>query len=180
MFVEIVENVLGGKRTDVGPLATEEVLHGLEEQVRETVQAGARVLCGGTRLDRPGFFYAPTVLAGIPPGTPARDEELFGPVASLFRGPDLERLIEIANDTSFGLGASLWSDDAGEQARFIDRIESGMAFVNGMVASDPRIPFGGVKRSGFGRELSVQGIREFTNAKTVCIYASPGGRRNTE
>ena len=163
--------------TDVGPLATEEVLQGLEEQVRRTVQAGARLLCGGERLDRAGFFYAPTVLTDVPKGTPAYDDELFGPVATLFRARDIDQAIEIANDTRFGLGASLWSDDDGERARFIDRIEAGMAFVNGMVASDPRVPFGGVKDSGFGRELSVHGIREFVNIKTVSIHelAQRGG-----
>jgi len=160
------------ERTDVGPLATREVLEGLDEQVRRSVRAGARVLCGGTRLDRPGFFYAPTVLSDIPNGTPARDEEMFGPVASLFRARDISHAIEIANDTTFGLGASLWSNDEGERAIFVDRIEAGMAFVNGMVASDPRIPFGGVKDSGFGRELAVNGIREFVNVKTVCVYRS--------
>ncbi len=156
--------------TDVGPLATADVLEGLEGQVRRTVEAGARLLCGGKRLDRPGFFYAPTVLAEVPRGTPAHDEELFGPVATLFRARDIEQAIDIANDTRFGLGASLWSDDEGERAMFIERIEAGMAFINGIVASDPRIPFGGVKESGFGRELSSVGIREFVNVKTVSIY----------
>ncbi len=156
--------------TEVGPLATEEVLEGLETQVRQTVQGGARVLCGGTRLDRPGFFYAPTVLTDVRKGTPAYDDELFDPVATLFRARDIEHAIEIANDTRFGLGASLWSDDERERTAFIDRIEAGMAFVNGMVASDPRIPFGGVKESGFGRELAVDGIREFVTVKTVSIY----------
>jgi succinate-semialdehyde dehydrogenase/glutarate-semialdehyde dehydrogenase len=158
---------------DVGPLATREVLEGLDEQVRRSVRAGARVLCGGTRLDGPGFFYSPTVLADIPPGTPAHDEEMFGPVASIFRARDISHAIEIANDTAFGLGASLWSNDERERAVFVDRIEAGMAFVNGMVASDPRMPFGGVKDSGFGRELAVNGIREFVNIKTVCVYEIP-------
>ncbi|HWR34573.1 MAG TPA: NAD-dependent succinate-semialdehyde dehydrogenase [Clostridia bacterium] len=158
------------EKTDVGPLATEDVLGDLERQVQETVKAGARVLCGGKRLDGPGFFYAPTALADIPKGTPAHDDELFGPVASLFRARDMANAIEIANDTKFGLGSSLWSNDEHERSIFIERIEAGMAFINGMVASDPRIPFGGVKQSGYGRELSVNGIREFVNVKTVCIY----------
>jgi len=173
-FVERMRSLKVGdpmdESTDVGPLATEDVLQGLEDQVRRTVEAGARVLCGGKRLDGPGFFYSPTVLADVPKGTPARDEELFGPVATLFRARDIDQAIEIANDTRFGLGASLWSDDERERALFVDRIEAGMAFINGMVASDPRIPFGGVKDSGFGRELSVNGIREFVNIKTVSIY----------
>jgi succinate-semialdehyde dehydrogenase/glutarate-semialdehyde dehydrogenase len=156
--------------TDVGPLATEDVLEGLEDQVRRSVAAGARVLCGGKRLDGPGFFYPPTVLADIPKGTPAHDEELFGPVATLFRARDIAHAVDIANDTAFGLGASLWTEDARERHVFVERIEAGLAFVNGMVASDPRIPFGGVKDSGFGRELGVAGIREFVNIKTVCMY----------
>ncbi len=180
-FVERMRSLRVGdpmdEKTDVGPLATEDVLAGLDAQVRETVRAGARVLCGGKRLDCAGFFYAPTVLTGVRKGTPAYDDELFGPVATLFRARDIDEAIAIANDTRFGLGASLWSDDQRERARFIDRIESGMAFVNGMVASDPRIPFGGVKESGFGRELGAHGIREFVNIKTVSIYevAQKGG-----
>jgi succinate-semialdehyde dehydrogenase/glutarate-semialdehyde dehydrogenase len=183
-FIERMRSLKVGdpmdESTDVGPLATEEVLEGLEEQVRQTVRAGARVLCGGTRLDRPGFFYSPTVLAEVPKGTPAHDDELFGPVATLFRARDIDQAIETANDTRFGLGASLWSDDEIERARFIDRIEAGMAFINGMVASDPRVPFGGVKESGFGRELAVNGIREFVNIKTVSIYEIPQQGRSTE
>jgi succinate-semialdehyde dehydrogenase/glutarate-semialdehyde dehydrogenase len=158
--------------TDIGPLATEDILDHLEQQVHQTGQAGARLLCGGKRLERPGYFYPPTVLADIPHGSPAHNEELFGPVASLFRARDIEHAIEIANDTPFGLGSSLWSNDPQEQGLFIDRIEAGLAFVNGMVASDPRIPFGGVKESGYGRELGRHGIREFVNAKTVSIYPS--------
>ncbi len=183
-FVERMTGLVVGDPMDtataVGPLATEEVLEGLAGQVRRTVKAGARLLCGGMRLDRPGFFYAPTVLADIPKGSPAQDEEMFGPVASLFRARGIEQAIEIANDTSFGLGASLWTNDEREQALFVDRIEAGMAFVNGMVASDPRIPFGGVKDSGFGRELSANGIREFVNVKTVAIYEVPQRGRRTE
>jgi len=157
--------------TDVGPLATPQILEDLDQQVQKSVAAGARVLAGGKRLDRPGNFYAPTVLADIPEHSPAYREELFGPVAALFRVPDLQAAIRLANDTSFGLGASIWTTDQKETARFIDEIEAGMVFVNGMVASDPRLPFGGVKNSGYGRELSVQGIREFVNIKTVSIKA---------
>jgi len=159
--------------TAVGPLATAGVLKDLEEQVRQSVAAGARVLTGGKRLDRAGYFYEPTVLAGIPVNTPAYRDEIFGPVAALFRAADLSDAIRIANDTSFGLGASVWTNDREEQSRLIEEIEAGLVFVNGMVASDPRLPFGGVKHSGYGRELGVYGIREFVNVKTVCIGAAP-------
>jgi succinate-semialdehyde dehydrogenase/glutarate-semialdehyde dehydrogenase len=155
--------------TQVGPLATPDILDGLHEQVRRSVEMGARVLTGGHRLDRPGNYYAPTVLADVPPGSPAACEELFGPVAVLFRADGIEHAIRLANDTEFGLGASAWTSDAREQDRFIDEIDSGMVFVNGMVASDPRLPFGGVKRSGYGRELAAPGIREFVNIKTVRV-----------
>jgi succinate-semialdehyde dehydrogenase/glutarate-semialdehyde dehydrogenase len=158
--------------TDVGPLATPQILDDLEQQVQKSVAAGARVLTGGKRLERPGNFYAPTVLADIPDNSPAYREELFGPVAALFRVPDMKAAIRLANDSSFGLGASIWTNDQNETARFIDEIEAGMVFVNGMVASDPRLPFGGVKHSGYGRELSVHGIREFVNIKTVSIKAA--------
>jgi len=155
--------------TDVGPLATEDVLRGLEDQVNQTVKMGARVLLGGKRIGGPGNFFAPTVLAEIPEGSPAIDDELFGPVASLFRARGMAEAIAIANNSKFGLGACAWTNDPVEQEMFINRIESGLAFVNSMVASDPRIPFGGVKQSGYGRELSHHGIREFVNVKTVSI-----------
>jgi succinate-semialdehyde dehydrogenase/glutarate-semialdehyde dehydrogenase len=155
--------------TDVGPLATADVLQGLEEQVNKTVEMGARVLLGGKRLERRGNFFAPTVLADIPKGSPAHDDELFGPVASLYRAKDMAGAIEIANDSIFGLGACAWTNDAAERDLFINEIEAGLAFINGMVASDPRIPFGGVKHSGYGRELSHHGIREFVNVKSVSI-----------
>ena len=161
--------------TDVGPLATEDVLQGLEEQVQKTIEMGARVLLGGKRIDRKGNFFAPTVLADIPKGSPAFEDELFGPVASLYRAKDMGEAIEIANNSIFGLGACAWTNDAAERDLFIDEIESGLAFINGMVASDPRIPFGGVKHSGYGRELSHHGIREFVNVKSVSIQeAEPG------
>jgi succinate-semialdehyde dehydrogenase/glutarate-semialdehyde dehydrogenase len=158
--------------TDVGPLATADGLHSLEQQVRTTIEMGARVLAGGKRADRKGNFYEPTVLADIPPGSPAADDEMFGPVASLFRADDMTDAIGIANNSKFGLGASAWTNDEAEREMFIQEIQSGLAFINGMVASDPRIPFGGVKQSGYGRELSYNGIREFVNVKTVAIYES--------
>jgi succinate-semialdehyde dehydrogenase / glutarate-semialdehyde dehydrogenase len=161
--------------TDVGPLATADGLDTLERQVEETVRAGARLVCGGKRLDRPGNYYVPTILTDIPPHAPAYREELFGPVALLFRVRDCDAAIRLANDSTFGLGSSVWTNDPAERARFIDEIEAGLVFVNAMVASDPRMPFGGVKGSGYGRELSIHGIREFVNVKSVWI--KEGGAR---
>ncbi len=155
--------------TELGPLATPGILEELEEQVNKSVAAGARVLTGGKRLEGSGNFYAATVLADIAKNSPAFKEEFFGPVALLFRVADIGEAVELANATSFGLGASAWTKDAAEQARFIDELEAGLVFINGMVASEPALPFGGVKNSGYGRELSAAGIREFVNIKTVRI-----------
>lgn len=157
------------EKTDVGPLANPEAVKSVHEAVQNTVQAGARLLAGGKPAEGPGNFYLPTVLAHVPPNSPAYGEELFGPVASIFRVKDLDDAIRVANDSRFGLGASAWTNDPAEQERFINELEAGMVFINQMVASDPRLPFGGIKHSGFGRELGVHGIREFTNIKTVVV-----------
>ncbi len=161
--------------TEIGPLAMPQIVDDIEKQVERSVRAGAKLLTGGKRIGERGNFYAPTVLTSIPQNAPAAREETFGPVASLFRVRDAEQAIQVANDTKFGLGASVWTRDRQEAARFIDGIESGQVFVNAMVASDPRLPFGGVKHSGFGRELGVHGIREFVNIKTVWIGKLDGG-----
>ena len=155
--------------TEVGPLATAKILDELHEQVQGAVAAGARLLTGGKRLDQPGNYYTPTVLADIPKSSPTYYEELFGPVAQLFRVKNLEEAIEVANDSPFGLGSSAWTNDEDEKERFISGLEAGQVFINGMVASDPRLPFGGVKNSGYGRELSQAGLYEFLNIKTIWI-----------
>jgi succinate-semialdehyde dehydrogenase / glutarate-semialdehyde dehydrogenase len=172
-FVKAMEALKIGdpteESTQIGPLATPGILDDLDAQVRKSVEMGARILTGGKRMERPGNFYAPTVLADPPARSPAHCEELFGPVAVLFRARGIDDAIRMANDTDFGLGASAWTSDAGEQQRFIEELEAGLVFVNGMVASDARLPFGGVKRSGYGRELGTWGIREFQNIKTVRV-----------
>ncbi|MGA2810266.1 MAG: NAD-dependent succinate-semialdehyde dehydrogenase [Candidatus Acidiferrum sp.] len=157
------------EKTDIGPLATADAVTSLHADVRKTIDAGARVLTGGKPAEMPGYFYLPTVLTDVPKGSPAYAEEFFGPVASLFRVKNIDEAIHIANDTRFGLGASAWTSDPKEEERFINELEAGMVFINQMVASDPRVPFGGVKRSGYGRELSTYGIREFANVKTVWV-----------
>jgi succinate-semialdehyde dehydrogenase/glutarate-semialdehyde dehydrogenase len=153
--------------TDVGPLSSEKGRADLEELVDDAVAQGAEVLCGGRRPDRPGWFYEPTVLAGITPKMRVHREETFGPVATLYRAADLDEAVAIANDTSFGLSSNVWTDDEAEVERFARDLEAGGVYVNGMTASHPAFPFGGVKRSGYGRELSGHGIREFCNITTV-------------
>jgi len=157
------------EKTELGPLSTPDGVRDLDADVQKSVKAGAKLLTGGHPLKRPGNYYAPTVLTDIPKDSPAYGEEFFGPVASVFRVNDIDEAIRLANDVRFGLGASVWTNDDKERERFINEIEAGMVFINKMVASDPRIPFGGVKASGHGRELSAVGMREFLNAKTVWI-----------
>ena len=154
-------------QTDVGPLATAKIRDELHEQVVRAREAGASVLLGGKKMAGAGFFYEPTVLVNVARSSPVFREELFGPVAMLFRVRDAAEAIEVANDSPFGLGSSVWTNEAGEAELFVDELEAGQVFVNGPVASDARLPFGGVKRSGYGRELSSVGIREFVNWKTV-------------
>jgi succinate-semialdehyde dehydrogenase/glutarate-semialdehyde dehydrogenase len=157
--------------TDVGPLASEQQRDDIEKLVADAVGAGAKVLCGGAAPEGPGFYYPPTVLAGITPEMRVHKEEVFGPVATLYRVPDIDAAIELANGTEYGLGANAWTRDAGERERLIRDLEAGLVFINGNVTSFPQLPFGGVKSSGHGRELSVHGIREFCNIKSVWIGA---------
>jgi succinate-semialdehyde dehydrogenase/glutarate-semialdehyde dehydrogenase len=172
-FVERMRSLKVGDPLDaaieLGPLASEAILRGVDKQVQASIAAGAKLLTGGKRIERAGFFYEPTVLTNIPVESAAYREEIFGPVASFFRVSGAAEAIKIANDSSFGLGASAWTNDASEQQLFAAELETGMVFINSMVASDPRLPFGGAKRSGFGRELGAEGIREFVNLKTVSI-----------
>ena len=177
-FVEAMKALRVGdpmnESTDIGPLATMQILKDLEEQVQVSVAAGAKILTGGQRVKfgdelAGGNFYEPTVLADIPKESPAFSDEIFGPVASLFRVKDIDEAIDLANVTPFGLGSAAWTNDESERDRFVEEIEAGCVFINGMVASDPRLPFGGVKHSGYGRELGEFGIREFVNVKTVWV-----------
>ena len=172
-FVDEMEALAVGdpmeEDTDVGPQARDDLLSDLHEQVEASVEAGAELLTGGEPLDRKGSFYPPTVLADVPRDCPAATEEVFGPVAAVFSVEDEEEAIELANDVPFGLGASVWTEDLDRGERIARRFESGLAFVNELVKSDPRLPFGGVKKSGYGRELARRGIREFVNEKTVWI-----------
>lgn len=155
--------------TDVGPLATEQGVVDVEEQVADAAARGATVRCGGQRLDRPGWWYPPTVVTDLTPAMRMWSEEVFGPVAGVYRVSTYEEAVEIANGTEFGLGANAWTNDPAEQERFAADLDAGSVFINGMVTSHPALPFGGVKQSGYGRELSAHGIREFCNIKTVWV-----------
>jgi succinate-semialdehyde dehydrogenase/glutarate-semialdehyde dehydrogenase len=156
--------------TDIGPLATPDILQDLDQQVKIAIESGGKVLTGGSALsDIPGNFYPPTIIIDIPLDHPIAKEEFFGPVALLFRVADIDAAIKLANDIPFGLGASAWTNNETEKNRLIQEIEAGAVFINSMVKSDPRLPFGGIKRSGYGRELSIQGIHEFVNVKTVWV-----------
>jgi succinate-semialdehyde dehydrogenase/glutarate-semialdehyde dehydrogenase len=155
--------------TDLGPRATEQGRRDVEELVADAVAQGAKVLVGGERPDGPGWFYPATVVTGITPGMRMYHEEVFGPVAQLYRVSTADEAIELANDTDFGLGSNVWTDDPDEQERFVRDLVAGAVFVNGMTTSFPELPFGGVKTSGYGRELSSDGIREFCNIKTAWI-----------
>ncbi len=156
-------------KTEIGPLALASVRSDVVSQVERSVSAGARLLVGGVAREGAGFWFTPGVLAQIPERAPVYREEVFGPVALLFRAKDLDAAIALANDSDLGLGSSVWTHEAAEEQRFVDELEAGQTFVNAMVASDPRLPFGGVKKSGYGRELGVPGIRAFVNAKTVFV-----------
>ncbi len=157
--------------TDVGPLATRQGFDDVAELVADAVSRGAEVLCGGNTLSQPGWFYPPTVVTGVAPRMRMYDEEVFGPVAALYRVADIDEAIELANITTFGLGSNAWTTDPAETERFIRDLDAGAVFINGMTTSYPDLPFGGIKRSGYGRELAAHGIREFCNAKTVWIGA---------
>ncbi|MEO0839878.1 MAG: NAD-dependent succinate-semialdehyde dehydrogenase [Cyanobacteria bacterium J06643_5] len=156
--------------TNIGPLATHDILKELDQQVQNSISGGAKVLMGGKPLlNMKGNYYPPTILADISPDSATAKEEFFGPVAMLFRVKNIDEAIKIANNTPFGLGASAWTTDTTQQQRLISEIEAGAVFINGLVKSDPRLPFGGIKLSGYGRELSIQGIHEFVNVKTVWV-----------
>jgi succinate-semialdehyde dehydrogenase/glutarate-semialdehyde dehydrogenase len=157
------------RANQVGPLAREDLVADLERQVTESVRLGARTLVGGRRIDGSGYYFQPTVLGNVRPGMPAYHEETFGPVAALIRVKDADDALRVANDTDFGLGSNIWTRDVERAKHLAERVEAGLVFINGMVASDARLPFGGVKRSGYGRELSDYGIKEFTNIQTVWV-----------
>ncbi len=166
--------------TQLGPLATSQIRNDLEQQVEATVAAGGKVLTGGKRLEQPGYYYAPTVLADIPAASPAEKEELFGPVASVWKVANVEEAITRANSTTFGLGASAWTNDVAERDQLVRELEAGLVFINGMVASEPGLPFGGVKHSGYGRELGAFGIRAFVNIKSIKLVDSKGNQSQSE
>ncbi|KYH27203.1 lactaldehyde dehydrogenase [Halalkalicoccus paucihalophilus] len=177
-FTEEMESLSMGdpkdESTDIGPQAREDLVEDVHDQVERSVEAGARLRTGGERPDEEGNFYPPTVLTEVPRDAAAATEEVFGPAAAVFRVESEEEAIEVANDTDFGLGASLWTEDLDRGERLARRVEAGCVFVNELVKSDPRIPFGGVKNSGYGRELAEKGIHEFVNEKTVWVQSPEG------
>ncbi len=179
LFVEQMSGMNVGdpmlEGTDVGPLASEQQRRDVEELVDDAVSKGAQVLCGGIALPGAGWYYPPTVLSGITADMRVHTEEVFGPVATLYRVAGIDAAIELANGTEFGLGANAWTNDEQERARFVRDLVAGMVFINGNVTSYPQLPFGGVKTSGFGRELAVEGIREFCNIKSVWVGGGQGG-----
>ena len=172
-FGKAIEGLVVGDPTDdatnVGPIARDDLRDELHDQVQRSIAGGARLVTGGEPLEGPGYFYAPTLLDAVEPGMAAFDEETFGPVAAVTRARDADHAIELANRSRFGLGGSVWTADTVRGEALARRLECGCAFVNGIVKSDPRLPFGGVKDSGYGRELSELGIREFVNAKTIWV-----------
>ena len=177
LFKENAEAMVAGDPTDrattMGPLARSDLREALERQCAATVEQGASVITGGKRIDRKGFFYEPTILSGVTPDMPAFKEETFGPLAAITRVRDVDEAIRLANDSPYGLGGNIWSHDIARAKELARRIETGTVSINGMVASHPRLPFGGVKRSGYGRELSSFGILEFTNIQTIWIEQEP-------
>ncbi|MFW6382776.1 MAG: aldehyde dehydrogenase family protein, partial [Haloferacaceae archaeon] len=168
-FEDLVVGDPMDEETDLGPQARPDLMEDLHEQVTESVQAGAKLVTGGSPLDREGAFYPPTVLTDVPEGCPVDSEETFGPVAAVYEVSDEAEAIDLANDTQFGLGASVWTEDRDRGERVAGEIDAGCVYVNQLVKSDPRVPFGGVKESGYGRELSEAGITEFVNRKTVWV-----------
>jgi succinate-semialdehyde dehydrogenase/glutarate-semialdehyde dehydrogenase len=183
LFVDAMEALRVGdpmdESTDVGPLATEQGRADAEELVADAVDNGAQIRCGGSRLDGPGWYYPPTVVTGVTPSMRMYREEVFAPVAQVLRVADLDEAIAVANDSDFGLGSNAWTDDPGERERFVRDLEAGAVFLNGMTTSYPELPFGGVKESGYGRELSAQGIREFCNLKAVWVGEGGGPHDDT-
>jgi succinate-semialdehyde dehydrogenase/glutarate-semialdehyde dehydrogenase len=175
----VVGDPMDGK-TNIGPLSMQQTRDDLHDQVQRAVAGGARLLLGGKPREGKGWYYEPTVIVDVAPDSPAFREETFGPLAAIVRARDLEHAIELANDSRFGLGAAAWTRDDGEIARFARDIAAGQVFINGMVASDPRFPFGGVKKSGYGRELGAFGMHEFVNIKTVRILSGASGGSSTE
>jgi len=157
------------EKTQFGPLARMDLLEDLDKQVQDSIKAGAKLLLGGKKADRPGAFYLPTVLTDVKKGMPVYSQETFGPVTSIIPVKDADEAVKVANDSSFGLGGSVWTTDLKKGEAIARQVESGAVFVNGMTKSDPRLPFGGIKRSGYGRELSHYGIKEFVNIKTIWI-----------